>query len=184
MTADRFVTIKQITDPVEAEMLVDLLAQEGIPASTPGNAQPAYLGPLAASTFMVPLQVPARDAERARAILGALDEYDEVVPGEAPPPPVSDDDGPYRGRVISDDLPPRKKLTAVAAAVLLPMILGAFGAGHFYARRYGRGFTLLAVAWGAIGLAIAGLGPAIAALPVVVALDAWGATRAIDEDAH
>ncbi|MCA9610956.1 MAG: DUF2007 domain-containing protein [Myxococcales bacterium] len=182
MSDDRFVTIKQISDPVEAEMLVDLLAQEGIPANTPGNAQAGYLGPLAATTFMVPLQVPAREAERARAILAALEDYDEVVPGEAPLPAVSEDDGPYRGRVVSEDPPPRKKLTAVAAAVVLPMILGAFGAGHFYARRYGRGFALLAVAWGSIVLAISGVGAAVAALPLVVALDAWGAARAIDAD--
>ncbi|MBX3273370.1 MAG: DUF2007 domain-containing protein [Sandaracinaceae bacterium] len=180
MSDARFVTLKQVGDPVEAEMLVDLLRQEGIAASTPGAGQAAYLGHIAAATFQVPLQVPARDAERAREILGALEDYDEVEPEDVPAPPLSDDDGPYRGRVRSDEPPPRKKLTAIAAAVLLPLILGAFGAGHFYVRRHGAGFVLLALGWGCIALAIAGVGPALVGLPVIVALDAWGAARATD----
>ena len=181
MSDELFVTIRKVADPVEAEMLVDLLSQEGIPASTPGAGQAGYLGNIAAATFMVPLQVPERDAERAREIISALREFDEIDPEDAPLPEMKEKDGPYRGGVVHEDPAPRKKVTAIAAAIVLPMIIGAFGAGHFYVRRYSTGFILLAVAWGAIVSSVVGAGWAIGVLPIVVAFDAWGATRVIDE---
>ena len=79
----------------------------------------------------------------------------------------------------NDAPPPRKRLTAVAAAIVLPGVIGAFGAGHFYAREYRTGFLLLAVAW--LGIACgAAADPAFFLIaPLVVLADAVGAVRTI-----
>mgnify|MGYP001592434521 CR=1 FL=1 len=180
MAGERFITIRKVHDAVEAEMLVDLLAQEGIVASTPGAAQSGYLGHIAAAVFETPLQVRERDAARAREIIAALRDYDEIVPEDVVAPSISDDDGPYRGAHIEPSGPPRKKLTAAAAAILMPMILGLFGAGHFYVREHVRGFLLLSSAWLLIAGAILLDGAIVAAIPLVIALDVWGAMAAID----
>jgi len=178
--SDRFVSIRKVADPVEADMLVDLLSQEGIPAHTPGAGQAGYLGNIAAATFEVRLMVPEDRAEEAKAIISALREFDEIDPEDQMPKEISDTDGPYRGGARTDGLPPRKKLTALAAAIVLPMIIGAFGAGHFYARDYQRGFLLLALAWLCIVLSVVWFAPLIAGVPIVVALDAWLAMKLID----
>lgn len=179
MAAGRFITIRRVHDAVEAEMLVDLLAQEGISASTPGAAQSGYLGHIAAAVFEVPLQVREQDAERAREIIAALRDYDEIVPEDVVAPEVSEDDGPYRGGQLESSDPPRNKRTAAAVAIILPMVLGIFGAGHFYVRQYTRGFILLVSAWLLIGAAIEVKGAFVAALPLVILLDVWGALAVI-----
>ena len=179
------VTIRRLGDPVEAEMLVDLLEQEGIPASVPGNEHNAMTGRLLAPALNVPLMVHAEDEERARAILDALEDYDEVDPHDAPPsaPDLSSKEGggPYRGGTTEETGPaPRKKIVAIAAALVLPGVLGAFGSGHFYARSYGRGFALLAMAWTCLILAFNGRTLAVVGIPLVVALDILGAIAIID----
>lgn len=182
--SDRFVTIRRCGDPLEAERLAALLRDEGIPTSLPGNTHSAMLGGLAASALNVPIQVPERFAEQATEILDALDEYDEVHPGlDARTAPDADEmtegEGPFRSTRLEAPVTDRKKSVAIAAALVLPMILGAFGAGHFYARSYLRGFVLLFLAWTLVVLGVRGFGAAFLGLPVVVALDALGALAVI-----
>lgn len=178
------VTLRELGDPVEANMLVDLLEQEGIYASTPGNQHNAVMGGLLSGALRVPLQVPEEDAERAREILDALEDYDEVDPEDAAPSaPTAEEmegDGPYRGGRREDGPPPRKKTVAIAAALIMPMILAAFGSGHFYVRSYGRGFGLLFAAWTSIVLALSGQKWAWLALVAVVIADIVGALSVID----
>lgn len=184
----RFITIRHVADPVEAEMLADLLQQEGIPTTIPGNNHSAMLGGgLAAAAFRVPLQVPEEEAERARAILGALEEYDEVDPAldaRARTAPDVDDmtsgDGPFRSTELEAPPPDRKRGVAVGAAIVLPMMLAAFGAGHFYARSYGRGFVLLAIGWSLGIVGLQGFELAWLGLPAVVLADAIGAVKVIE----
>ena len=177
----RFVTIRKVHDAVEAEMLVDLLEQEGIAASTPGAAQAGYLGNIAAAVMETPLQVLEEDADRARAIIGALEDFDEIVPEDVRPPEMDERDGPYRGGSRDDgELPPRKKITAVAAALIMPSVIGAFGAGHFYTREYKLGFILLFGAWLCILSGLVAHPALIFLVPVIVAFDIWGALKIID----
>ncbi len=178
------VTIREVANPVEGAMMVDLLDQEGIAASIPGNEHNAMMGGLLASALRVPLQVPEEDAERAREILSALDEYDEIDPLDAPPsaPDLSGGgDGPYRGGPTEDGPPARKPLVAIAAALVLPMVLAAFGAGHFYARSYPRGFALLAAGWVCVWLTFSGERLALLGIPTVIVLDMVGALAAIKQ---
>jgi TM2 domain-containing membrane protein YozV len=147
------------------------------------------MGGLIASALRVPLKVPEDQVERACAVLSALDEYDEIDPHDAPSnaPSAAElaHDGPYRGGPMATDdaLPPRKKSVAVAAAILLPMVVGAFGAGHFYVREYAKGLGLLATAWVFAFIGINGNPLAWAVPLLVVAADIYGALTVIDRRA-
>ncbi len=180
----RFVTIRHVADPLEAEMLRDLLEGEGIPATIQGNNHSALLGGMLAPALNVPLQVPEDEAERARAILSALTDFEPhdsaLDPPSAPDAEeMTDGDGPYRASSLDAGAPPRSKNVAIAAAIVLPMILGLFGAGHFYARSYLRGVAILALAWTGIVLAISGQPAGLAAAPAAILLDALGAVAVI-----
>lgn len=157
-------------------MLVDLLKQEGITAFTPGNEHNAMMGGLLGSALNVPIRVDERDAERATEILDALDDYDKVdpIPLSERDPAAQGGDGPYRGGPLSESTYDRKLSVAIAAALILPCVVGAFGSGHFYTRQYQRGFILLLSAWVCIFLGFTE--PlAWAGVVLVVALDMAGA---------
>ena len=181
----RFVTIRQMSDPLEAEMLKDLLEQEGIPATIQGTNHSALYGGALSSALQVPLQVPAEHAERARAILDALHDFEPLEPQVEERPPVAPGDekgaGPYRsGAITEPQLPPRKILVAVAAALIIPMVIMGFGAGHFYARSHLRGFVLLFLGWTSVVMLFSG-GYAwpFFAIPSLILLDAIGAALVI-----
>jgi hypothetical protein len=159
---DRFVTLRIARDPVEAEMLRDVLEQEGIPATTQGAMHAQLLG-AAGGVLSVPLQVPASMLEEARQIIDALDNFDALLPdgddGIAVPADEMDrrqerleqlEDGqttgvgPYRAGPSElesserGDTPDRRrKLVAGAVALIL-----TFGSGHFYARDHRTGLVL------------------------------------------
>lgn len=73
----------------------------------------------------------------------------------------------------------RKPHVAVAAALILPMVVGAFGAGHFYAHSYPRGFVLLGLGLVSAFVGITGEGLGWLGVLLVVAIDAVGACRVI-----
>lgn len=177
------VTIRHVSDPVEANMLVDLLDQEGITAFTPGNEHNAMMGGLLGGALNVHIRVDERDAERALEIISALDEYDEVDDVDAVPtardPSATEGGGPYRGTPRTVDVSDRKSSVAIAAALVLPFVCGAFGSGHFYARQYQRGFILLTLAWICI---LYGFTHAWAwgGIPFVLLLDVTGALAVLD----
>lgn len=179
------VTIRHVSDPIEANMLVDLLDQEGITAFTPGNEHNAMMGGLIGAALNVPIRVDERDAQRAIEIIDALHEYDEVDDVDAVPtardPSAHEGGGPYRGLPRDPDVSDRKKSVAVAAALMLPCVTGAFGSGHFYVRQYQRGFILLAMAWICI---VYGLSHtwAFGGLPFVLLLDIAGALSVLDKN--
>lgn len=177
------VTIRHVSDPIEANMLVDLLEQEGITAFTPGNEHNALMGGLLGAALQVPIRVDERDAQRAVEIINALDEYDEVDDVDAVPtardPSRIEGGGPYRGATRAATLSDRKKSVAVSAALMLPFVSGAFGAGHFYVRQWQRGFILLAAAWICILYGLTHTW-AFGGLPFVLLLDVAGALAWFD----
>ena len=143
------VTIRHVSNPMEASMLVDLLKQEGITAFTPGNEHNAMMGGLLGSALNVPIRVEESDAERALQILDALDDYDTVdpIPQSTRDLSAEEGGGPYRGGPVSEIPYDRKMSVAIAAALIMPCIIGGFGSGHFYTHQYQRGFILLASGW-------------------------------------
>jgi TM2 domain-containing membrane protein YozV len=144
---DRFVTVREVGDPTEAEMLRALLDENGIPCTLQGNAVNALYGGMLAPVLGVRLQVPERELEAARELLEAFTSEELGEPIAAGEPDLriargdSDPDEPVGP-------PPRKVGTAIAVALILSLTLGLVGAGHFYVRSFARGFALLAIAWG------------------------------------
>ncbi len=177
------VTIRHVSDPIEANMLVDLLDQEGIAAFTPGNEHNALMGGLLGGVLNVPIRVDESQAERAIEILDALDEYDEVDDVDAVPTArdaaAREGGGPYRGATTPTVPTDRKKSVAIAAALLFPCMCGAFGAGHFYVRQYQRGFIVLAFAWICLIMGFT-YSWAWAGVALAVLADIKGATSFID----
>jgi hypothetical protein len=119
--SDSFVTVHRTTDPVEAEIVVDLLAEEGI--------EPHLYG--AQSVALVPVErrvdVAAGDADRAKELVTAfLASRAEDVPDE--------DSGP------EEEEAPRKlsPMLGIGVAMLVP------GGCHFYARRIWTGAAIAA----------------------------------------
>lgn len=182
----RFVTIREVMDPLEAEMLKDLLEQEGIPTRIQGTTQSALYGGALSLTREIPLQVAEEHAERAGAILDALHDFEPLEPQaleeRAPVAPQDEKGaGPYRSAGLTKpEPPPRKILVAIAAALIIPMVILGFGAGHFYARAHLRGFVLLFSGWTAVVLLFRG-GHAwpFFAIPILILLDAIGAVVVI-----
>ncbi|RLB56593.1 MAG: hypothetical protein DRJ42_02900 [Deltaproteobacteria bacterium] len=72
---DRFVTIATIQDPVRAEVLKDILAQEGIEATIAGANHSALFGQVGAFVT-IHLQVLESRAVEASELIEALDEED------------------------------------------------------------------------------------------------------------
>lgn len=188
MSEDDLVTIRQVQNALEADMLTELLAGEGIVAVTPGATHDHMLGGLLGPALQIPLKVARRDADRARRILDALVEHDGVDEDDLPSriPNEDDDlggDGPYRGGPLPEDELWREKKPhiAVAAALIFPFVLGLAGAGHFYARSHAMGLLLLVSYWVCIGALCSGQVIGLVAIPFIIAMDAIGAALAVSQ---
>jgi hypothetical protein len=168
---ERFVTVHRTADPVEAEMLQDVLEQEGIEARLLGTRNAALIG---AAQHIVPLrlEVAQEDEAAARELItalrvtggpvGALEGNTGGAPGDGDDAPVGDEvpatDAPAApGPLAPADADaaagpgerPRSALLAAGAAIVLP------GGCHMYARRPWTGLVLLAAVLVALG-ALAG----------------------------
>lgn len=189
---DEFVTILELSDPVHAEIIRDVLAQEGILATIPGSMHSSMLGAAGRAFLQIRVQVPASRAAEARAIVDALEEYDEVLPDGEEGAAISaeemerrlaredaeaeEGEGPYRrGPIVEPGYERRTKRVAIFCGLAL-----SFGAAHFYARESGPALGLLIAEVLLFGFAIAGYGAAILGVPLLVLIDVWGAMRAID----
>jgi TM2 domain-containing membrane protein YozV len=181
----RFVTIRRVSSGFEADRVRALLEDAGIVATTQGAGHSALTGGLMDPMLDLRVQVPERDAERAIELLEALEDPDEP----AVEPPDEDDelhgDGPFRSGAISETRSTRKPNVALAAALIVPMFIGVFGAGHFYARRPGRGIALLATAWFAVAAAVvSGRAELFLIAPLVAIVDGFAAASAIRAEAR
>ena len=182
MSANALVTIRTLHDPVQAEMLRELLERAGIHAAVPGALHRGLLGPLGAY-ITIPLQVPARDAGRARTILAELhppetrweviDEHGRRAAAQTlglPEHPGEADEGDYAG--------PVPRIKRIAAFLALGVTLGC---GHFYARAMAAGGLLLAAELSVIALGYPdGTLWTFLAIPFLMAVDLLGSARAVD----
>ena len=147
----RFVTITTTWDPVRAEVVKDILAQEGIAATIAGANHNALLG-AAGALIEIRVQVPEDQAVRASEIVGAMDDEDQVLVDDSDearalasyehassPAAALAGDGPYR-RAPARVRPERARLRRVAAFLAIAI---TFGTGHFYVGAPLRGLALL-----------------------------------------
>lgn len=199
--SERFVTLKRLHDPIEAELAVGVLEEAGIPVTASGLNHRAMLG-MVGSFVDITLQVPADRADEARELLDALaadadaedlDDLDEDDPDDPDdfqdpeddeandpddePGYDEDDEEPRpRGARARPSAPPRLKRVAAFAALTL-----TFGGGHFYARSYGRALTLLVAEFLALALGLSGEeAHALYFVPLVIAADLFGSFEAVE----
>jgi hypothetical protein len=128
---DEFQAIHRTSDPIEAEILADLLSQSGIDARVIGTRHGALIG-VAQHILALRVEVPAAQAKDACEIVDAYLAEHKAAPGEETEPELSvGDDGEPEG--------PRP-LRRVLAAGITPIFPGG---GHFYARRPAAGFVAM-----------------------------------------
>jgi len=189
---DPFVTVMSAADPVEAEVVRDLLQQEGIPSSSSGHMHSSLLGAAGGALIPITIQVPRSMAAEAQRIIAAMREFDHVLPdgegGRAVPAgemawrldreDIDEEDrgeGPYRSALAPvGTRDQRLKRVATFCAIAL-----TFGAGHFYARQARAGLLLLLGEVAVIAMVLAGHTMAIVGLPVLVAADLAGSLYAV-----
>jgi hypothetical protein len=169
------VIVHRSYDPVQAELLGEVLRDAGIAARVVGTRSGAHIG-VGQAILHVHIEVPAAQAGAAteaiesfltadgEALLraeGALDdEPDEPAPTETP----------------------KRPLLAAGAALILP-----FGGGHFYAGRRATAAVVFVAQAAAAAVALDAIGRgdwrammfAIVAMPMLVVLDAIGGARAL-----
>jgi hypothetical protein len=131
-----FVTVFTTEDPIQGQILVDLLAGAGIRASLLGTRHGALIG-VAQNILGLRLEVPAGDAERAHEL---IDGFLRAEPADDHDPDVREPGASAAGR--------RSALLAAGCTFIVP------GGSHFYARRPWTGLLL------ALGLAAAFVGMA------------------------
>ncbi|HJL20495.1 MAG TPA: DUF2007 domain-containing protein [Sandaracinaceae bacterium LLY-WYZ-13_1] len=181
MGDEEFVRLRELQDPVEASLVIDLLEQEGIPVSTSGLHHRGLLG-MAGSFVPITLEVRERDRAQAEALLRALDEGEVVDEGFLGD---EDEDGdvdlgrsrtrgreadPPSGRAVE----PRRKRVAAGAAFLLP------GGAHFYARAPQRGLVIVIGYVCAIAGAVLWDEAALWGVAVVALADVLGGFEAVE----
>jgi hypothetical protein len=116
---DRFVLAWTSTDPVEAQMLVSALEQEGIATTGLGRLTAAQLG-VGNALFEVPIFVPA----------GRLDEAQELIASLLAAAPDASDDEPAESHAA----PKRRARLAVVLWILAVLVaLGALFLGRLAA---------------------------------------------------
>jgi len=191
-TDEPFVTLMRTTDPVRAEVIRDLLEQEGIPVAMTGQHHNALLGG-AGFLIEIPIQVPRDRADEAADIINALDDESSVMVDEHGQPTdiAADADtetdfaheakreegaGPYRSAPRRRPRAERPRLKRVAA--FLASAIG-LGTGHHYTREYTSGAILTLSELGAffVGLETPA---ALLAIPMLRAIDLVGSLRACD----
>ena len=173
--SERFVIVHRTYDPIQADMLGELLRDAGLAARVTGTRSGALIG-VAQNILEVHIAVPESQAGPATDF---LEEYfasagtaDAGVPAEAlePGEDAAEDDRP--------DPAPLRPLLAAGTAFL------TFGVGHLYARRPGTAIALLVGQIVAMGFLFAGDGWkewtfGVAALGGIVACDVVGAVVAV-----
>src|SRR5262245_26243762 len=117
--SERFVIVHRTYDPIQADLLGDLLRDAGVAARVTGTRSGAAIG-VGQNILEVSIAVPAEQAGEATDFLEA---YFAGQPEEMPDAPEADDDDE-----ASADRPLRPLFAAGSAFI-------TFGVGHLYARR-------------------------------------------------
>ena len=147
----RFVIVHRTYDPLQADMLRDLLGDAGVPVRVTGTRSGAIIG-AAQNILEVTLAVPESQAGEATDFLeaffstsgdGAVADSASALPGDAVEAAGEDDGGEDDGGEDDDDddaaarAQPLRPLLAAGSAFL------TFGVGHLYARRPATAVALL-----------------------------------------
>ncbi|MFT3924186.1 MAG: DUF2007 domain-containing protein [Myxococcales bacterium] len=169
ISSDAWITIATLTDPVEAEMLEELLRNEGIPVAMPGLQHRAMLGVLG-GYVSIPVQVPVRESQRARELLAAF----RGAPGSHEEPNESSADTNSGATQAEPATPVRSAKAAAGVAMLGTAVLGSVGAGHLYMRQYAAAAALFVLGWITVISLFAGANT-WPGLPLLVFVDIVGA---------
>lgn len=181
---DDFTTIAELHDPVRAEIIKDLLGQEGIPVQLPGLEHRSLMG--GAAFLTLSLKVPRSRVEEAVELIEALEDpdaeidvEDEAELGLRPSPDMSNtgSDGPYRGHVGGHAEVERPRLKRVASFAGLVL---TFGAAHFYAQHPRTGLVLLLSELGLLTVTFTTAPAAGLFLVPLILIDIVGACHRID----
>jgi hypothetical protein len=166
--SERFVIVHRTYDPIQADMLGDLLREAGLCARVTGTRSGALIG-VAQNILEVHIAVPESQAGSATDFLESYFAADGEPSSDGPAAPRADDQA---------GAAPLRPLLAAGTAFL------TFGVGHLYARRPGTAAMLLAGQLVAMAFLFAGDGWrewtfGIAALGAIVACDVAGAIVAV-----
>jgi hypothetical protein len=143
-----YVTVHRSHDPVLADLIGDLLRQEGVEAHVVASHASAIFG--AAQSFLqTRIDVPAADAARASELIAALVAETEAADDAS----AEEDDSPRRRPILAPEATPPPRLSMIRAIGIAPLIPGG---GHFVARRALVGGAVLVAQMVAIALMVAG----------------------------
>lgn len=184
---EELVTLLRTCDPVRAEVIRDLLSQEGIPVTVTGLHHNSLLG-AAGALIEIPVRLSARHKERAAAIVAAMDDEESVLVDDDGKPlpclPIAlqpwvergsiEGAGPYRSAPLGITVPRTPRLRRAAA--FFSVAIG-FGAGHLYARETVTGAILLVTQIALLLRAPADPAPLLA-IPFLLLFDLLGSLSA------
>lgn len=125
MNAD-YVTVHRTYDPLQADILGDLLRENGIAARVLGTRHGAVIG-VGQNILQLHIEVPADQAGVATDFVESFLRGDGLAPGDDHEDDHDEDDD--ESSVANRDRP-RSPLLAAGSVLLL------FGGGHLYAQRY------------------------------------------------
>lgn len=195
---DELVIVLRVRDPVRADLIRELLEDDGIAVSVPGAMHRGMLG-IEGGFLELPILVPRRHLARAEEIIVATEHHDGLVTGtdgddaddpsreqarhDAAPDvggsfskPSEGRGAPYRAAVVKRTAPsPRLKRISGFIAIAV-----TFGAGHWYSRETTSGLVITLAQIAAIWVAMAVHPWAIVAVLALVAYDFVGSMRAAD----
>lgn len=190
---ENYVIVHRSYDPVQADLLGDILRDNGILARVLGTRNGAVIG-VGQNILQMHIEVPREQAGEATDFLEAFFATDgEALLAEEFPEDESDetssdaarasgaDDSAEHPAGSPDKHPDDRRRPMFAAA--LALILGVIGAGHLYARRPATALILTAGQFVAILCMLSPEWPTVAtglcAFAILVLLDLVGAQRAV-----
>lgn len=129
---DSYVIVHRSYDPIQAELLGELLRDAGVSARVTGTRSGAMIG-VGQNILEVQIAVPSDQAGQATDFLEAYLSAEVIADADGGVDAANDDDGDSEAEV---DRPVRPLLAAGSAFL-------TFGVGHFYARRPATAMALL-----------------------------------------
>lgn len=152
-----FVAIMRSGDPIQTQMVVEALLDEGFDARAIGTQNAALLG-AGQHIFEQRVEVPEPQAEAALALLADLEAGEPASPDPADPDTEEGDDG--EGEDAATSAAPRRRGIAAGLAFVFP------GASHYYAQHPWTGMLLTATFTS--GVLTAGQGSLVAGTVMMV----------------
>ncbi|MBI2896010.1 MAG: DUF2007 domain-containing protein [Deltaproteobacteria bacterium] len=173
---DHFVVVHRTFDPIEVEVVLDLLAQNGIDARGLGTRHGALIG-VGQGILEQRVEVPEDRAAEAAELIAAFLRPEQPV---EPEPTAAEPEQPAPPKREATTEPEEPRLRPILAA---GAVLAIFGGSHFYARRTVSGLVIALAQLAAFAALLAGdydAGPAAGLVVVgLLALDLVGGQLAV-----